>query len=154
MLGLSKSTDYALIALSYLAERPEKYVSAREIAAAYELPTALLMNLLKGMQARGLLRSSRGTKGGYQIAVDLERTSLFDVVEAIDGSVRLVDCVSASDADCGGDGACRVSHCCPVRGPLRALHGRLVRFLKDVKLSDLVVAGRRIDVPLELLGVG
>ena len=47
MLSLSKKTDYALIALAYLAERPGRVASAREIAAARNLPAALLMNILR-----------------------------------------------------------------------------------------------------------
>ena len=39
----------------------------------------------------------------------------------------------------------------PVHAPVRALHYRLERFLQDVKLSDLILPGRRIDVPWEAI---
>jgi iron-sulfur cluster assembly protein len=47
MLCLTRKTDYALIALGYLAERQDRVVAAREISRAFELPEALLMNILK-----------------------------------------------------------------------------------------------------------
>ena len=39
----------------------------------------------------------------------------------------------------------------PTAAPAVALQYKLVQFLKDVKLSDLVMPGRRIDVPAERL---
>jgi len=37
--------------------------------------------------------------------------------------------------------------------PVLALQYKLIGFLENVKLSDLVLPGRRIDVPVELVGV-
>src|SRR5882724_6620780 len=96
MLSLSKKTDYALIALAYLAERPGRTASAREIAEARNLPSALLMNILKELHHHGIVQSIRGVKGGYQIAVDLKAKSLHDVVVAMEGPVRLVECAEES----------------------------------------------------------
>jgi len=154
MLSLSKKTDYALIALAYLADRPEHVASAREIAAAHNLPLPLLMNILKSLHQAKLLISTRGIKGGYRIAINPHRTSLYDLVLRVDGEVQLVDCANRSPADSCEESCCRISGDCPVQAPLQALHHRLVRFLKEVKLSDLILPGHRIDVPLESLGVG
>lgn len=154
MLSLSKKTDYALIALAYLADRPDRIASAREIAAAHNLPLPLLMNILKSLHQARLLTSTRGIKGGYRIAIDPHRFSLYDLVLKVDGQIQLIDCaIHSSDGTCV-DGRCRISGECPVQAPLQALHHRLVRFLKEVKLSDLILPGHRIDVPLEALGVG
>ena len=57
MLGLTKKTDYALIALSRLAEDADAVVSAREIADRFDISLALLMNVLKQLSAAGLVRS-------------------------------------------------------------------------------------------------
>ena len=143
MISLTKKTDYALIALAYLAERPGRVASAREIAEARVLPTALLMNILKELQHHRLLRSTRGVKGGYEIAVDLAAVSLHELIVALEGPVRLVECAEPS-APCqhetpGEATTCRVSGHCAVQAPLQALHERLVRFLGDVKLCDVVL---------------
>ena len=142
MLSLSKKTDYALIALAYLAERPGRVASAREIAGARDLPVALLMNILKELHHHQVLGSTRGVKGGYEIAGDLSTLSLHELILALEGPVRLVECAEDS-APCHHDNvadadACRVSGHCAVQAPLQALHHRLVRFLRDVKLSDVV----------------
>src|SRR5689334_12330008 len=85
MLCLSKKTEYALIALGYLAERPTEIVSAREIAGRFELPLPLLMNILKGLNRRGLLDSTRGIRGGYRLGRELAEASLHDLIQIVDG---------------------------------------------------------------------
>ncbi|HWE04443.1 MAG TPA: Rrf2 family transcriptional regulator [Tepidisphaeraceae bacterium] len=144
MLSLSKKTDYALIALSYLAERPERVASAREIAAARDLPAALLMNILKDLHHLGIVRSTRGSQGGYELAADPASISLHELIVAMQGPVKLVECAGAPgpcrhdnpiDAD-----ACRVSGHCAVQAPLQALHEKLVSFLQDVRLADVILS--------------
>jgi Rrf2 family protein len=139
MLKLSKKADYALISLGYLAEHPEHVVSAREIAERCQLPLPLLMNILKVLHQRGILRSSRGASGGYRIAGDLSRLSLLELSgileNAGEGEAEMVDKKRFA-----------------LHGPAQALQYRIVGFMKDVSVADLVMPGRRIDVPLERVG--
>ena len=136
MLALSKKTDYALLSLAFLAEQAGRVASAREIAAGFDLPVPVVMNILKCLQQNKILQSTRGVKGGYRIAADLAQVSLYDLVAIVDRT--------SENCECAYDLESRSQ-----QGPVEALHLRLVRFLKDVKLSDLVLPGRRIDVPLE-----
>ena len=62
MLTLTRKTDYALIALTHLAQGRDQCFSAREIAARYGLPLPLLMNLLKQLAQKGLAKSVRGPR--------------------------------------------------------------------------------------------
>ena len=68
MLALGKKMDYALISLAWLAERSGRAISAREIAEANDLPLPALMQILKTLHQHGMLRSTRGVKGGYRSA--------------------------------------------------------------------------------------
>ncbi len=142
MLCLTRKTDYALTALGYLAERQDRVVSAREIARAFNLPEALLMNILKSLQGDAILQSTRGKRGGYQIACDLDGVSLYQLIQILEGKVE----PGCDHEDMPGVGR---------RGwkpaPIRAIQSKLMQFLRDVALSDLVLPGRRIDVPLEAL---
>ena len=136
MLGLSRKVDYALIGLAYLAERAGRISSAREIADVCRLPVALLMNILKSLHQRGILRSVRGAAGGYQVAVDLRAVSLFDLCAM---------CETGLISDQPRKMA--------LHGPAQALQYRLGRFMREVSVADLVMPGHRIDVPLERVGV-
>lgn len=139
MLRLSKKADYALISLGYLAEHREHVVCAREIAERCQLPLPLLMNILKVLHQRGILRSVRGASGGYQLAGDLERLSLLDLSHLVERA--------------DGDGEDPAHRGFALHAAAQALQYRVVRFMKDVSVADLVIPGRRIDVPSERVGV-
>jgi Rrf2 family protein len=145
MLCLSRKTDYALIALGHLCERPTTVVSARDIASAYDLPAALLMNILKTLQKNDLLESVRGVNGGYRLAGNLESFSLYELIHILEGKVE-PGCDHDDEPD-GPHGQRRGS----VQAPVQALHYKLMQFLHDVAVADLVWPGRRIDVPAESL---
>jgi Rrf2 family protein len=136
MLSLSKKVDYALLSLAYLVEHKGRISSARAIAQTHNLPLPLLMNILKMMHQKGILCSERGVKGGYQICRSLDETSLYDLIEAVEFTEDREHPVARTLSN---------------QPPLRALQYRLISFLKQVRLSDLVVPGRRIDVPVELI---
>lgn len=134
MLALTKRTEYALIALCHLARQPGETVSARELARRYAIRLPLLMNVLKILNRKGLVRSSRGANGGYQTAVAPEKLSLARVAEAIEGPMRLVKCVSAA-AD--GVASCELIGTCPVRQPVLRVHEHLTEFLSGVSIAAL-----------------
>jgi len=139
VLSLSKKVDYALVSLAYLVEHHGRISSARAIAQAHDLPLPLLMNLLKTMHGRGILCSERGSKGGYQICTNLDDLSLYELIEGVEDAEDRENPVAKRL--CGPP-------------PLRALQYKLISFLKQVKVSDLVVPGRRIEVPAEVLTNG
>jgi Rrf2 family protein len=145
MLCLSRKTDYALIALGHLAERRHEVVSAREVARAYDLPEALLMNILKALQKHSIVRSTRGIHGGYRIGIDLETVSLHELIRILEGKVE-PGCDHEHDQ--GGPISVRGGS---AQAPIQALHYKLMQFLHDVSLADLLMPGRRIDVPSEAL---
>ena len=82
MLSLTKKTEYALIACCYLARVNRGVVSARDIAQQHSVRVPLLMNVLKVLNQRGLLKSARGARGGYTLAVPADELSLARVIEA------------------------------------------------------------------------
>lgn len=146
MLSLTRKTDYALVALSHLGSRRRddaRPVSAREIADRFELPPSLLMNILKELGNAGLLNSTRGSNGGYELAVDPAAVSLMDVVAAIEGPVRITTCCQTEPTDAthlSADvaEACSLEDRCPIREPIHRLHERIHRFLAQVTLADLL----------------
>jgi Rrf2 family protein len=154
MLCITKKTEYALVALAHLAEQPDRVASAREIAVGRDLPLPLLMNILKNLQSHGVLRSTRGVKGGYQIDRDLNALSLYELV-------AIVDCGGTSpEGDCGCMEHAQavaseldLARVARSQGPVQALQFTLVRFLKNIRLADVVLPGRRIDVPVERLQI-
>ncbi len=133
---LTRKTDYALVALAGLARQPERYQSARDLAAQLHLPLPVLRNILKVLAAQGLLLSTRGPSGGYRLARDSSRISLGEVVEAIEGPVQLLTCCPPLETDEQG-GRCRLEDSCQIKGKVRLVHESLMRFLHQVTLTQI-----------------
>ncbi len=159
MLSLTKKTEYGLIALCHLARQGNVLNSAREIAERQGVPLPLLMNVLKQLHQAGILQSMRGAAGGYALARDPKDVTLDQVIEAIEGPVRLIQCVDRSsphdDGKLNGTAAhepvCDLENCCLIRGPLQKLHEQLMRFLEQVTLAEM--AGTESVTELTAAGV-
>ncbi|MCE9589942.1 MAG: Rrf2 family transcriptional regulator [Planctomycetes bacterium] len=141
MLHLTRKTDYALVALSYLAQQrqagqtgaPDE-VSARKIADHFGMPLPLLMNILKELAQAKIIGSTRGSHGGYRLIVAPEAVSLLEVIEAMEGPVKFTEC--SEGLPILGQG-CAMQECCTIRGPVRKLNQRIRGFLSEVTLADL-----------------
>jgi len=152
MLCLTKKTEYALIALASLGQRTGEVASARDIALEHDLPPALLMNILKALQQRNVLCSTRGARGGYTLGSGVEALSLYDLILVLEGRVQTTGCEDHDEHDEHDESLPPVA-IRAIEAPVRALQFRLTRFLKDVRVTDLIMPGRRIDVPAELVGL-
>jgi Rrf2 family protein len=137
MLSLTRKTDYALVALSYLAQRKNQglsAVSARHIAERFNLPLALLMNVLKELGQSRIVKSTRGAQGGYELLGEPESLSVLEVITSLEGPVRFAACTE--ELPILGQG-CEVCNC-PIRKPIQRLHERIVRMMEGVSLQDLL----------------
>jgi Rrf2 family protein len=131
MLRLSKKTDYALLALQYLAsEAPSGVASARAIAQRFDIPLEVLAKVLQQLAHHQLVAAHKGMHGGYHLARPSSAISVADVVHALDGPVTLTAC-SATDVQC--DQFIR----CTVRDPLWRVRERILSILQTVTLADI-----------------
>jgi len=144
MLAFTRKIDYALIALTHMAQHFDACNSAREIGNRYGIPLPLLMNILKLMTQQGLARSIRGPRGGYQLALSPKEISLNDIIRAVEGPVQLVQCVEWYQNKQRGKlkTGCELMGTCPVRGTIHRVHAKLVEFLSGISLADVVDSNR------------
>lgn len=132
MLSLSKKTDYALLALSYLARsQPSRAVNAREIAERYDIPPELLAKILQKLARASVVVSTPGPTGGYHLARPAEEISIGSVVELIDGLPAITRCMKTAQNDCGQ------LQKCTIRTPLARLNALLVRMLDSISLAEM-----------------
>ncbi|MGY5137053.1 RrF2 family transcriptional regulator [Streptomyces nigrescens] len=67
-------------------------VSTARLAASFELPAAYLNKRLQALVRAGILNSTPGARGGFQLARPPERITLMDVVAAIEGTDDVFRC--------------------------------------------------------------
>ena len=135
MLLLTRKTDYALLALASLARQTPAGTSARSLAERLNLPLPVLRNILKQLANRGVLKSTRGTRGGYRLARSPHQITLAQLLEAIEGPMRLARCCSVPEGE--EEAECRLEESCLIRGNMRRVHASLMQFLDEVTLEQL-----------------
>ena len=147
MIALTRKSDYALIVLARLAQSPGLVCSARGISDQYRIPLPLLMNIMKQLTSSGFLESVRGAHGGYRLGPDTAQMSLKDLIVALEGPIRFVQCATEVDAD----QACSQSPWCPVQAAVLRVHDRLEQFLAEVPLAE-IIGGVTAEVPSDQVG--
>ncbi len=102
---LSRSADYGLRAMIYLAARPTAdYVPLQQITQTMRTPHFLLAHILQRLVKGGLIASMKGHHGGFRLQRAPNEITVADIIEQIDGPVRAFDCTG--DADCALAGDC------------------------------------------------
>lgn len=89
---LSRTVEYALRAIVWLAAQPESPRTTREIAAATQVPSNYLAKVLQTLVEAGIVRSQRGLGGGFVLARDAAQLTVLDVVNAVDALQRIRSC--------------------------------------------------------------
>jgi Rrf2 family protein len=92
---LSKKTQYALQALSYMVEKnSDDPILIAEIASQKNIPIKFLENILLSLRKAGFLESKKGKHGGYFFAQAPEKIKLSSIFRIIEGPIALLPCVS------------------------------------------------------------
>ncbi len=137
MLTLTRKVDYGLIAVAHLCMQEGELASARHIARHYGISERLVSNILKELARAGIVRSVRGAKGGYRIAMAPEAITARMVFEALQGPFRFAVCTGEESPD-GGD--CTTWSCCPVKHAVGFMHERIQTLLDEITFDELLTA--------------
>ena len=131
MLRISKLTDYGTVLLAHLAANREAVCSAADVANATGIAVPTVSKLLKSLGRSGLVTSTRGANGGYELARGPGDISAADIIDALEGPVSITEC-SAIDSQCEHEGVCSVGNA------WQRVNVAIRQALDDVSLSDLL----------------
>jgi Rrf2 family protein len=135
MMELSRKSDYALRAVIYLARiSPDRYGRVSEIAKAKGIPQAFLAQILPLLAHRGVVKSQQGAHGGYALARPPGEITFLEVIESVEGPVRLNKCVEGHHDDCTILDRCEMQHV------WSQAQEQMVGFLKGVTMADMLKA--------------
>ena len=133
MLCLTKATDYAILALSYLEGLPEeKVVSTKEIAENYAIPVELLAKVLQRLSKCGLVTAHQGRGGGYSLARPTEEISITEVVEAVEGPIAIAACLKE-----GGGVLCDQFNHCTIRSPVERIQELVISLFSTITVAQV-----------------
>ncbi len=105
----TRKSDYGLRAILDLAQHyGQGPVQCSAIARRQDIPEDYLDQLLIAMRKAGLIRSVRGPQGGHLLAKPPAQIMMGEVIEALDGSLAPMECVT-------DPGCCTQSPGCALR---------------------------------------
>lgn len=134
-MRITTLAEYGVICALHLARRADEGpVTGRELAELERLPADYVEQILLRLRRAGLVRSTRGARGGYALARDAEQISIRDVIEASEMTTFDLHCVSHPV----GEERCSSSQTCSIRPVWMLLQRKIDDVLAGVRLSDLL----------------
>jgi len=146
-MRMSKASDYALVLLARLESLPkDQWISVREVAGKIGIPNRFLSNIVHRLVQAGILTSHRGVKGGVQLAKHSGEITIGAVLNAMEDSMGLVDCVEHP-------GTCPLENHCDVQKFWSVTHSLVMASLKHITLRDITAyfkeGGRMPEISLK-----
>jgi FeS assembly SUF system regulator len=146
MLRISKLTDYAIIILGHMARDAGRTYAAAELAEMVGVAMPTVSKVLKALARADVLRSTRGARGGYQLARAPGETTVARVIYALEGPIALTECGLEQDA-------CQQSSSCHIRGHWTVINRAIQTALEAVTLAAMAApmarAPEEFHIPLD-----
>ncbi len=132
MLRLSTKGRYASRLMLELALNYGKGpILLKDIAKSQEISEGYLEHILPSLKSAGLVNSSRGAHGGYILARAPSEITLGEVVQAVEGIIAIVECVTAPEV-------CHRVDFCVTRDIWDEMSEKIMQILDSTTLQDMV----------------
>ncbi len=128
ILKISEATSLGLHAMMVLARDSSKTLSAGDLSQELRVSEAHLAKVLQRLAKVGLVKSTRGPKGGFVLGRLAEDISLLEIYEAIEGPLAPVECLLERPVCCGGK--------CVFGDIIKNINSQIGRHLAITKLSS------------------
>ena len=143
-MKLSTRGRYGTRALLDLALHEEGPVLLKDIAQRQQISLQYLEHLITPLIAAGIIRSTRGARGGISLAKPPEQVKLSEVIQLLEGSIAPAECVN-------NPGVCSRSELCVTRDIWGELKKAMNGILESTTLQDLVERQKRKEQPEEVM---
>jgi len=136
----STKAEYGVRVMVELARRTgDEPVPLAEIAEHDGLPLAYLEHLVARLRKAGLVDSRRGSRGGYMLARPSSEITMAEVVEALEGSIAPIECISqAPDGSIVCSRESSPDHVCPTKLLWTRVRFSIITTLRETTLADLL----------------
>jgi Rrf2 family protein len=130
-MQLTRAADYAVRVMIHMAGLPPGTRTSRtELASAAGCPDQFLSKVLQDLTRAGLVVSHRGNTGGFELPGMHHSATVLEVVEAVEGPVRLNVCLTH-------DHACERQQWCPAHTMWARAQEALTGVLRNTSIAEL-----------------
>jgi Rrf2 family protein len=139
-MKISMKADYGIRALLDLAEHyGDDPVPSHDVAARQHVPGPFLDQLLMALRRAGLVRSTRGPRGGHVLGRAPEDITLAQAVDVLEGQATQMECFDAPET-------CEVNFGCSIRSSLMRAEEAARQVLESTTIADMVREKRQQGV--------
>lgn len=150
-MRITTLAEYGVICALHLARRADEGpVTGRDIAERERLPGDYVEQILLRLRRAGIVRSTRGARGGYALARAAEDISIRQVIEASEETTFDLHCVSHPVAE----ERCSLAQTCSIRPVWMLLQRKIDDVLDGVRLSDLLLEESAVRERVGLVPAG
>ncbi len=142
-LQISRRIEYGTRAMVYLASLPDGITTSfREIAKKMVIPEDFLAKILKTLVKAKLVKSTRGSHGGYSLARPAKDVSFLEIIEAVEGPVAVNLCTSPTHDGCEFVGRCTMM------SVWQEGQNQMVELYRKTRLDRLAMRSFRFESPV------
>ena len=127
---VTKDIHYAIKSLLYIAKDPDRIVSVNELVDKLNMRKAFLRRIMQILSKRGILRSLRGSCGGFLLNVKPDKIRIIDIVSIFRGEVEIFSCLFEKDI-CPQPGKCLLMR------KMKNIELQLASLLKNITIAKL-----------------
>jgi Rrf2 family transcriptional regulator, iron-sulfur cluster assembly transcription factor len=128
---ISKTSEYALRILTYMALNSETQFSAQILFNELDIPKRYLMRLLTDLSKSGFIKATLGRSGGYIFARPLDSIFFSEIIDSVEGIQSFEGCVL-------GNAVCPVDKPCAMHQIWEKPKQAFLETIKTTTLADLL----------------
>ncbi len=127
---INKNTDYAVRALSFMAEKKGTIISASELSKKLEISWSLLRRILQELSKEGFVRSIKGKGGGFALEVPANEIYLLELIKKFQGHIQFNNC-TINERNCSNLKGCEL------RKKVSEIENRVISELRPITIASL-----------------
>jgi Rrf2 family protein len=128
---ITRDTDYAIRAICFMAKKGYRVVSVSELVKELKIPKPFLRKILQILNKSNVLRSYKGSGGGFRINKPADKIFIMDLIIANQGPFELFGHTFK-------DKSCHEARKCQLKKKLDVIESNIKKELKSITIADLI----------------
>ena len=131
MQSITRTGEYGLRGLLFLAKQSaDRLFLVSEVSKAQRIPETYLAKIFQRLSKTGLLKSTRGLNGGFNLGKPAKEITMKQVIEALEGPIALNRCLLRH-------GECDEEESCPLHEVFEEAQEKFLEVLDRTTIEDL-----------------
>src|SRR3954470_1986224 len=132
-MQITRAGEYGVLGLMCLARRPSgSVVMIDEVSREEHIPKSFAAKIFQSLVKAGLVKSNRGTGGGFTLLKKPSEITVLHVIEAIEGKIAFQRCLAEEEPKCEHLGGCALC------GLFEEAQDRVKEVFSRTTLADLM----------------